>query len=45
MMQVSLLVIGGSGHQTDLKKGWATICRAAGITGLWMQDRNCPALC
>ena len=29
---------GASGHQTDLKKGWATICKAAGITGLRMHD-------
>jgi integrase len=29
---------GGTGHQADLKKGWASICKAAGITGLRVHD-------
>jgi integrase len=30
--------IGSTGHITEIKKGWATLCKAAGITGLRIHD-------
>jgi site-specific recombinase XerD len=29
---------GERGHQTDIKKGWASLCKAAKITGLRTHD-------
>ena len=29
---------GNSGHVVEIKKGWASICKAAGITGLRIHD-------
>jgi integrase len=29
---------GGTGHLVEIKKGWASVCKAAGITGLRVHD-------